>query len=162
MQRHRQIAAAPERSTSETVETISELIRDSLARSEHIDLADVDGALGAARPALLALVAGGHLERNALVLVAAVLRLSITTVSGDKALTLEENLAAVPGAASATDWTLYLPTPDPLGALVTSCADAHPRLSTEEPPSADKQERAEKETAAAALDLEALMRRSRG
>jgi hypothetical protein len=161
MQRHREIAAAPERSTSETVETISALIRDSLARSRHIDPADVDDALDAARPALLALVAGGHLEKQALVLAAASLHVSITTVSGDKALTLEENLDAVPGAASATEWTLYLPTPDPLGALVTSCAEKHPRLSTDEPPSADEQDQTAEQSAAAALDREALIRRSR-
>ena len=103
MQRRRQVAASPERTTSETAETISELIRDSLARADKIDLADVDEALATARPAFLALIAGGHLDAKPLVLVAGALHVSITTVSGDRALTLEENLAAVPGAASATD-----------------------------------------------------------
>src|SRR4051794_12668187 len=107
MQRHRQIAAAPERSTSDTVATTSDLIRDTLSRAVKLDLDEVDDALAIARPALLALVAGGHLETHALVLVAASLHLSVTAVSGDRALTLEENLAAVPGAASATTWTLY-------------------------------------------------------
>lgn len=154
MQRRRQVAAAPERTTSETAETISELIRDSLARADKIDLADVDDALAKARPAFLALVAGGHLDTNPLVLVAAALHLSITTVSGDGALTLEENLAAVPGAASATEWTLYLPTPDPLGGMVKDVADSHPNLSVDEPPGDSAAEEA-----SAALDLDALARR---
>ena len=70
MQRRRQVAASPERTTSETAATISELIRDSLARSDQIALSDVDDALAKARPAFLALVAGGHLDVNPLVLVA--------------------------------------------------------------------------------------------
>lgn len=157
MQRRRQIAGSPERTTSGTAETVSELIRDSLARAEKLDLADVDDALAKARPAFLALIAGGHLDKNALVLVAGALHLSITTVTGDAALSLEENLAAVPGAASATEWTLYLPTPDPLGALVKEIANSHSCLSADEPPtdSADASEQA----SAAALDLDALARR---
>lgn len=154
MQRRRQVAAAPERTTSEAAETISELIRHSLARAEKIDLADVDEALAKARPAFLALIAGGRLDTNPLVLVAAALHLSITTVSGDRALTLEENLAAAPGAAAATEWTLYLPTPDPLGAMVKGVADSHPNLSVDEPPSDGAAEEA-----SAALDLDALARR---
>jgi hypothetical protein len=162
MQRHRQIAAAPERSTSESVGVIRDLIRDSLARAEKLDLDEVDTALDAARPALLALVAGAHLEKHALVLVAASLHASITTVSGDKALTFDENLDALPGAASATTWILYLPTPDPVGAVVARCADTHARLSTAEPPAEADQEQASAASTAADLDLDALMKRSRG
>jgi hypothetical protein len=158
MQRRRQIAASPERATSETAETISDLIRDSLARAEKLDLGNVDDALAKARPAFLALIAGGHLDTNALVLIAGALHLSITSVTGDRALTLEENLAAVPGAASATEWTLYLPTPDPLGAMIDAIAKSHSCLSADEPPadSADTSGQA----SAAALDLDALARRS--
>jgi hypothetical protein len=155
MQRRREIAASPERTTSETVEAISDLIRESLARAEKLNLSDIDNALATARPALLALTAGGHLDTNTLVVVAAALHLSITTVSGDRALTFEENLAAVPGAASATEWTLFLPTPDPLAAMVTKVADSHPNLSVAEPPA----ENADEKTASAALDLDALARR---
>jgi hypothetical protein len=155
MRRRRDIAAAPERSATDTVSTIGTLVRDTLARSASIDLDDVDAALDAARPALLALVSGGHLDRDALVLVAASLHLSITSVSGDRALTLEENLAAVPGAANATTWTLYLPTPDPLAATVAAVAKRHARLSAEEPPSDAQAD----EKAAAMVDLDALARR---
>ncbi len=155
MQRHREIAAAPERSASETVSTINDLVRDTLAASSSLDLDDVDSALDAARPALLALVAGGHLDRHSTVLVAASLHLSINTVSGDRALTLEENLATVPGGASATTWKLYLPTPDPLGETVKAVAKRHQCLSADEPPT----EAPADEKAASMLDLDALARR---
>jgi hypothetical protein len=156
MQRHRQIAAAPERTTSESVGVIADLIRDSLTRSDKLDVATIDDALTTAKPALLALTAGGHLDRDALVVIAAQMHLSITTVSGDGALSLEENLAAVPGAASATEWLLYLPTPAPLTDMVTVIADKHANLSAAEPP-----EDAETTTdrTAAAVDLDALARR---
>jgi hypothetical protein len=156
MQRRREIAASPERTTSETAEAISDLIRDSLARAEKLKLSEVDEALVTARPAFLALTAGGHLDSSALVLVAGALHLSITTVSGDRALTLEENADAVPGAASATEWTLYLPTPDPLGGMVTAIAASHPNLSVGEPPAEGAEA---SETASAALDLDALAKR---
>jgi hypothetical protein len=156
MKRHRQVAASPKRMTSDTATTISKLIRDSFDRTEEIDLSDVDDALAKARPAFLALIAGGHLEVNPLVLTAGALHLSITSVSGDRALTLEENLSAVAGAASATEWTLYLPTPDPQGAIVTEIAGSHPRLSVEEPPS----DSAATKAASSLVNLDALARRN--
>jgi hypothetical protein len=88
-------------------------------------------------------------------LVAASLHLSITTVSGDRALTLDENLALVPGAASATSWILYLPTPDPVGALVAGAAAKHDCLSTAAPPTDASKE----QQASSVLDLGALARR---
>lgn len=156
MQRRRQVAAAPHRSASETVATLSDLIRDTLTASEVLDHDEIDDALDEARPALLALVAGGHLDRSSLVLVAALLHLSITTVSGDGALTLEENLAVVPGATSATTWTLYLPTPEPLAGLVEATAEKHERLSAEAPP----EDAAVEATSQASIDLDALARRT--
>jgi hypothetical protein len=156
MQRRRQVAAAPERTTAETVSVIGELVRDTLTRSVSLDPATVDDALSTAKPALLALVAGGHLDRDPLVLIAAQMHLSITTVTGDDALSLEENLEAVTGAASATEWTLYLPTPAPLTEMVTGVAKRHPNLSAEEPPD-DAEVPADR--TAATVDLAALARR---
>jgi hypothetical protein len=127
-----------------------------LVRSPQVDRAEVDDALAAARPAGLALIAGGHLDRQPIVLVGAPVHLSVTTVSGDRALTLEEN-TDVPGGASIDEWTLYLPTPEPLGVSVRAVAATHPRLSSDEPP-------AEAEPAAQAaslLDRDALARRGR-
>lgn len=161
MQRRRNVAAAPERSTSETVAVISDLIRDTLARSDKIESSDVDAAMEVARPALLALVAGGHLAHHPLVLVAAQLHLSITSVYGDKALTLEENLDAVPGAATATTWMLYLPTPEPIGAVVEGAAGGHARLSTDTPP-LDADKHGTEASSEAALDIAALLKRGSG
>jgi hypothetical protein len=156
MQRHRQVAAAPERTTSDAVATIEDLIRDSLTRSDKLDAGTIDDALATAKPALLALTAGGHLDRDALVVVGAQLHLSITTLTGDGALSLAENLAAVPGAASATEWMLYLPTPAPLGELVAAVAAKHPNLTVETPP-VDAESTADR--SAATVDLGALARR---
>ena len=41
-------------------------------------------------------------------------------MSGTAALTAEENLNPVPGAAAAETFTIYLPSPDPLGAVVSA------------------------------------------
>jgi len=154
MQRRREVAAAPERSAGEAWEAVATLLRDTLVCSARVDDAEVDEALTAARSAGLALIAGGHLDREPLVLVGAPVHLSVTTVSGDRALTLEENLD-VPGGASIEDWVLYLPTPEPLSASVCAVAATHARLSTGEPPGEDEQGA----KAASFLDREALARR---
>jgi hypothetical protein len=155
MQRRREIAAAPERSTGEAWETLAELLRETLVCSEKVDDVEVDQMLGAARPAGLALIAGGYLDREPLVLVGAPVHLSVTTVSGDRALTLEENLA-VPGGSSIEDWKIYLPTPDPLSASVRAAAANHARLSTDAPPT----DTGQAEKAASFLDRDALVRRA--
>lgn len=140
---------------------ITDLIRDSVTRSEHLDSGTIDDALGTAKPALLALTAGGHLDSDPIVVVAAQLHLSITTVTGDGSLHLEENLGAVPGAATATDWTLYLPPSPPLAAMVEATAAKHPNLSAAEPPESRVEDRAADRSAAAAIDFDALAERER-
>jgi hypothetical protein len=155
MQRRREVAAAPERSAAEAWDAVATLLRETLVCSVHVDDAEVDEALTAARSAGLALIAGGHLDREPLVLVGAPVHLSITTVSGDKALTLEEN-PSVPGGASIEGWTLYLPTPEPLSASVRATAATHSRLSASEPPS-DAEHSAK---ATSFLDRGALARRA--
>ena len=157
MRRHRDIAASPLRSTISTVETIAALVRDTLSRSDRIDTQDADVAIQAARPALLALVAGGHTEKHGVVICAADLHLTINTVSGDGALALDENLDAVPGAGTAETWTMYLPTPAPVSSLVKKCAETHPRLSTESPPQDSKTDASQ--AAQSGLDRSALLRR---
>jgi hypothetical protein len=154
MRRRREVAAAPARSAGDAWGVVAGLLRDALTRSDKVDAEEVEAALDAARPAGLGLIAGGHLDRHPLVLVGAPLHLSVTTVSGDKALVLEENLD-VPGGAAVSEWTLYLPSPEPLTSLVESAAAKHERLSTDEPP-ADAESAAE---AKAAIDRDALARR---
>jgi hypothetical protein len=155
MQRRREVAAAPERSAGQAWDAVSALLRDTLLSSAHVDEAEVDRALSVARSSGLALIAGGHLDREPLVLVGAPVHLSITTVSGDRALTLEEN-SSVPGGASIEGWTLYLPTPEPLSASVRATAASHSRLSASEPPS-DAEQSAK---ATSFLDRGALARRA--
>jgi hypothetical protein len=134
MQRHRQICAAPRRAASETWSAITTLIVATLERSPAIAAAEVSAVMEFAAPAGRMLIAGGHLDRHSLVVAAAPVDLSITTVSGTEALTEDENLAPVPGGASATGWMIYLPAPDPLAGLVRSTVAGSAHLSTGQPP----------------------------
>jgi hypothetical protein len=157
MRRRRELAAAPQRTTGETWETLAGMVREALVCSASVDHAEVDAALAAARPAGLALIAAGHLDAHPLVLVGPPVHLSITTISGDGALGLQENLT-VPGGTSIEEWTLHLPTPDPVGALVRAAAATHERLSSDEPP-ADVEEST---SAASVLDRGAFANRGNG
>jgi hypothetical protein len=135
MQRHRQIAAAPLRKSSETWDAIGQIVVSTLEKSPHISGIDVAKAMDIAGAAGRILVAGGHLEKNAIVVVADPVYLRITTVSGVDATKLEEDLSPVLGGTTASDWTIYLPTPDPIGNAVRSVATGSSHLSTGSPPS---------------------------
>lgn len=156
MKRHRQIAAAPQRSAPECWATISGLIRDSIARSQHVSVADIDVSLQAADGIGRQLVASGHLDKSEhpITVVAADLHLCLNTVSGDGALTLNENLNFVSGAASAENWTIYLPTPDPLGAAVRDAVAKDKHLSAKEPPT--EAASAQRESAEGLINHDAL------
>lgn len=135
MQRRRQIAAAPTRTASEAWQVVTDLLSETLEPSPNVP----DGSVAAELTALVglgpAMVAGGHLEMDGLVLVDKGLHLTIKVLTGDKALEVEENLNPVPGGASATDgWTLYLPTPAALAASISVAAKKSKHLSTESPP----------------------------
>lgn len=157
MQRHRTIASAPKRTAAEVWQTIAELIGDTLERSSSIERGDVDAALEPLDQIARMLISAGHLEAHPLVLVADDLWLEITTASGAQALSMEENLNPVPGAASASDWTLHVPQVEPMAKLVRTTVKGHDHLSADEPvmsaQSAAK--------ASAAVDLEALARWAR-
>jgi hypothetical protein len=157
MKRRRELAAAPQRSASETWQTLATMVHETLTCSPNVEDVEVDEALAAARPMGLALIAGGHLDRHPLVVVGAPVHLSITTVSGDRALALEENLG-VPGGTSIEEWMIYLPTPDPLDASVRAAAASHKRLSSDEPP-ADADEPT---STASMLDRDAFAKRVSG
>lgn len=139
MLRRRVIAAAPARPASEAWDTIVTLIADTLERSPNIERSGVTSALAAAEPAGLMLIAGGHLERHPLTLVADPVHLEISTVSGADALREDEDLDPVVGGASAKAWVLHFPTPDPLGTAITAVVDGKPHVSVANPasPSAD-------------------------
>jgi hypothetical protein len=155
MQRRREVAAAPQRDAHATWTTVTALVVATLGRSPSIDESAVEAELEHARGVGRMLVAGGHLDREPLVLVAADLRLEIATVSADAALTLEENLEAVPGAAKAETWVLHFPLVSPLESIISTMCSGHPNLSDEPHASSS-----EDEAARAALTLdEAALRR---
>jgi hypothetical protein len=114
--------------------TVAELVRDTLAPAAEIDESDAHETVMAVLDVGRVLVSAGHLDHEALTLIAGPLRLEITVVSGTDATTLSENLNTVPGAASASDWTLYFPTPESVGEWVADAVAVSPRLKAEGPP----------------------------
>src|SRR2546425_7475269 len=135
MQRRRQIAAAPTRTASEAWQVVTDLLSDTLERSPNVPEGSVAKELDVMAGLGPALIAGGHLEKDGLILVDEGLHLTIKVLTGDKALEVEENLSPVPGGASATDgWILYLPTPAALSASVSAAAKKSKHLSTHSPP----------------------------
>lgn len=138
---------------------MTDLLADTLERSPEIERADVEAAMADASGVGRMLVAGGHLEKNALVTVAGELWLEITTVSGGGALTLEENLNPVPGGTTASDWTIFLPGCEPLAKLVRETARGHEHLSADEPKAVAS---ASAQVATSALDEKALARWAQG
>lgn len=159
MQRHRQICAAPRRAASETWSAITTIVVGTLERSPAIAAADVTAEMDVAAMAGRMLIAGGHLDRYPLVVAAAPVDLAITTVSGTEALTAEENLAPVPGGASATCWMVYLPAPDPLADVIRSIIAGSAHLSAGQPAAGAAAKTAVTTGAPGLIDLAALARR---
>lgn len=154
MVRYRTVAAAPVRSASVTWRVITQLVADTVAASATLSRADAEQAMAAAAPAGRMLIAGGHLDRHPLILVAGLVHCEITTVSGTAALTAEENLNPIPGAAGAAAYTIYLPAPGPLATVVADAVTGHPSLSDSRPPAPDET-RAATETGSL-IDLDAV------
>lgn len=152
MLRHRTIAASPARSASAAWQVITGLVADTIAASAALSRSEAEQAMSVGAPAGRMLIAGGHLDRQPLTLVAGLVHCEITTVSGSSALTAEENLNPVPGAADAETFTIYLPSPDPLGPVVAAAAAGHARLSDAAPPAEPKAAA----SSAPLIDLEAL------
>lgn len=158
MLRRRSVAAAPARSASETWQVIANLLADTLDRSPNIERADVEDATRHAAGVGRMLVAGGHLERDPITLVAGELQLEIIAVSGDEALSIDENLNPVPGGASADAWTIHLPPCPPLTSVVEDAAEGHEHLSSKPAVSAV----AKASRGAQTLDEGALQRWAKG
>lgn len=156
MARHRDIAASPVRTAADTWAVISELIAVTLDRSDDIDGDDVRRALDAATPAGTALVAAGYTGSTDITVVAGPLHLTIRTVAGADAFKTEadENHNPVPGAATAKDWTVYLPNPAGLASLVEDVAAGSEHLSTDSPPA--EASNATSNSTSATIDLRRL------
>ncbi len=136
MARHREVASSPARAMAETWGAIANLVAVTLGRSASIHEADVRRAFDLALAAGNALVAGGHLARAPVTVIAAPLYLTISTVSGEKAFkTLEdENNSAAPGASTAETWMVYLPKPAGLASLIDEVVSESEHLSSATPP----------------------------
>jgi len=152
----RTIPGRPIRSGTDVADAIVDLIASTVDGSPHIATAALRSELAAAVPALALLASGGHLVEGALVLTAADLRLVINVPIGEAALAAIENIAAPQGAATATDWTLHLPTPGSMAALAESAASACTHVSIDPAPTAT----ARSEVTAAGIDLTRLLDRS--
>jgi hypothetical protein len=100
-------------------------------------------------------VSARHLEKNPVVLVADPVHLSVYTVSGVEALSIEENLSPVPGGSSTSTWKVHLPAPEPLTADIAAAIADSDHLTIETPPSTV----VKSATSAEVLDLDALARR---
>ena len=97
------------------------------------------------------------MESKGLVLCDAGLHATVTVVTADAALEVEENLNPVPGGASATDgWTLYIPLPGALDASVEAAVKRSSHLSVETPPKSAPAAKAKKREAGSMIDLDAL------
>lgn len=134
MLRTRQVTASPVRSASATWAVLANLVADTVAQSSLLTREEAEQALSAAEPVGRMLIAAGHLEDHPITLVAGNVHCEITTVSGTAALTFEENLNPIPGAAGAVGFTIHLPSPAPLQEQVKAAASAHARLSDASPP----------------------------
>lgn len=154
MARHRTLAASPVRSAAEVWDKASDLVATTLAKSDSITEVDVRSVFDTLRAAGHALVAGGHLDREPITVVAEPLRLTVGTATGTNAFAaLEaENDSPVPGAATATQWTVHLPRPSGLASLINEVAAGVDHATSDDPPS----ENEKAATASAVLDLRRL------
>ena len=139
MNRHRAIAAAPVRSAGAAWEIVRALLAETLGSSSAVTADSVKEALVPLTGIGPALIAGGHLEAKGLVLVDVGVHVTITVLTGDAALGVDENLNPVPGGASATNgWVLYVPTPAPLESALAKAIEGAKHLSLADPPSAER------------------------
>lgn len=135
MKRQRTIAASPVRSAAQAWKVVSKLVTDTLERSPAVPGGSVGVELAVLDGLGPALIAGGHLESNGLVLCDVGLHLTVTVVTADRAPDVKENLNPVPGGSSATaGWMLYLPLPGALNESVKAASKRSSHLSVEPPP----------------------------
>ena len=157
MERHRTIAASPVRNAAEAWEVVTTLVADTLERSPDVPAGSVVAELAALEGLGSALIAGGHLESKGLVLCDAGLHVTVTVVTADAALGVQENLNPVPGGAGATDgWILHIPLPGALDTWVEAAVKRSSHLSVEPPPKSAPAAKAKKGEAGSAIDLDAL------
>ena len=160
MKRQRTFAASPVRSAADAWDVVSTVLTKTLERgSPEVpdgSVADELAALDGLGPAL---IAGGHLESDGLVLCDIGLHVTIRVLTADAALKVRENHNPVLGGGGATDaWMLYLPSPGALDASVADAAKRSSHLSVDAPPKSVPSAESGKRAAASAIDLETLRR----
>jgi len=158
--RARTIMGSPERSASAAWAEIDRMIAETLRAASAIDDAEVRATLDALAATGRTLVAGGVLSDAPIVLRALPLQLGITVALGNAALAGGERLGKVPGAATATDWGIYVPDPEPWTAQVRAAVASHEALYPGPAPA--EPAKAAALSAAAEIDTDALRRMSGG
>lgn len=155
--RHRAIAGAPERAADEAATVLLEIVKQTLAPASALVPAETERELDQARDAVRILIAGKHLKDSPIVLAADPLRLELTVITGDSALTLKETLGKVPGAATATEWSLHIPAPAPVAGWIEDAVKSLDHVTSE--PAATQAATASKgQFATSRIDADALRR----
>lgn len=154
MKATRTVPGRPVNDVASVTAKIVDLVAETLNRSSDLDEAEVRSELDRATEAIGLLAVGGHLRRGELVMVASGLRLRVDVPVGEDALTAAESTDPPRGAASADDWTLHLPAPGSLAAVVNAAARSCPHLSLEGAP--DEAPPRRDSTGASKIDLARL------
>lgn len=158
MERTRFIAAAPVRSASEAWNVVCQLLLSTLERSSSVPSGSVAAELQRLKGLGPALIAGGHLEQEGLLLKDEDLDVSIQVLTGDAAFEVEENLNPIPGGASATSaWMIYLQSAGPLSTALSAAIMGSSHLSVDKPQSTTKTVKIENPVTSL-IDMDALRR----
>lgn len=154
MKATRTVPGRPVNDSNSATAKIIDLVAETLSRSPSLDGEEIRDELQSAKAALGLLGTGGHLRRGELVLMAATLRLRIDVPVGDQALIATEHVDPPRGAATADSWTLHLPVPDTLAAIVKAASKSCPHVSLEPAPTEAQLSNAH--AVAATIDLSKL------
>lgn len=134
MKAQRTVPGRPVNDSSSVVDKIIDLVADTLGAADGVEAEDVRTELAEAATALGLLAAGGHLRDVGVVLVTEGLRLEVAVPVGEGALSADEDVRRPRMAAAASGWSLHLPAPEPLIAVVRSAARQCAHLSTDPAP----------------------------
>lgn len=153
----RTIAGRPVRGGAAAAQAVVELVATTLDASPHFTASGVRTELEPAVSAISLLASGGYLANGEVVLAAADLRLTINVPVGEKALAATDDHSPPRGAATATDWTLHLPSPTGMADVAESAAATCPHVSTDAPTAVPT---ARATAGASTIDLTRLVSRS--
>lgn len=163
MQRTRKIAGTPVRPAADAWATVKTLLADTLERSREVPDGSVATALGPLDGLASTIAASGATADAPFTMIAGDLHLEIYIVRGDDAFTIEENLAPVPGGASApVTWVLYIQPPAHLVDAVATAVDDAEHLKVGKPSMTEEKSQTAAGTAPALTINESALRRLGG